>query len=130
MGLRALLENQPGLTVVGEAATYKEALAIAASTQPDVIVLDLDLDGENTADGIPALLAVAPKARVLILTGVRDPNLHRHAVHLGAMGLVLKEQAPAVILQAIKKVHAGEAWLDRTMMASVIDDKRRANAAQ
>jgi len=130
MGLRLLLEGEPDLTVVGEAATYTETLAAAASAQPDVVVLDLDLGGENAADGIPALLAVAPATRVLILTGVRDPNLHRHAVHLGAMGLVLKENAAAVLLQAIKKVHAGEVWLQRTMMANVIDERRRASAAQ
>src|SRR5262249_37417395 len=58
--------------------------------------------------------------RILILTGVRDPDLHQRALSLGAMGLVLKEQLADVLLQAIVKVHAGEAWLEPTMMASVL----------
>lgn len=130
MGLRLFLESQPELAVVGEAATCTEALAIAASAQPDVIVLDLDFNGESAIDGIPDLLAIAPEARVLILTGVRDPNLHRQAVHLGAVGLVLKENAAEVLLQAIKKVHAGEVWLEGRMMANVLNEMRRSRTAQ
>src|SRR5215471_11582205 len=54
-GLRILLESQPGLAVVGEAATCTETVALATSTQPDVIVLDLDLGGENAIASIPTL---------------------------------------------------------------------------
>lgn len=129
-GLRLFLESQPGLSVVGEAVTYAEALAAAADTQPDVLVLDLDLGGESAVDGIPALLTVAPQARVLVLTGLRDPYLHRQAVRLGARGLVLKEKAVGVLLQAIRKVHAGEVWIERTMMAHVLDEMSRARMAQ
>ena len=129
MGLRLLLAAQPDLTVVGEAATGSEAVAAATCGQPDIIVLDLDLGKESGIDSIPALLAAAPEARVLILTGVRDPDLARHAVRCGAMGLVRKEQAAAVLLQAIRKVHAGEVWLERTVMACVLNEMQRASAA-
>src|SRR5712691_7939065 len=93
MGLRVLLEGQPDLLVVGEAATSSEAVAAATCGHPDLIVLDLDLGGESGLDSLPALRAAAPGARVLILTGVRDPALHRQAVRRGAMGLVRKEHA-------------------------------------
>src|SRR5712691_6557197 len=129
MGLRVLLEGEPDLTVVGEAATCSEAVAAATCGQPDVIVLDLDLGEKSGIDSIPALLAAAPGARLLILTGVRDPDLSHHAVHLGAMGLVRKEQAAAVLLQAIRRVHAGEVWLERTVMACVLNEMQRASAA-
>src|SRR5215471_18992290 len=82
-GLRMLLESQPGITVVGEAATCAEALALATQAQPDVIVLDLDLGGENALESIPALLGAAPAARILVLTGIRDPEAHRQAVRYG-----------------------------------------------
>src|SRR2546426_12106675 len=98
-GLRLLLESQPGLTMVGEAATSTELLEAVVGTQPDIVVLDLDLGGESTVDSIPALLAAAPEAQVLILTGVRDPDLHRQAGRLGARGLVPKEKAPELLLQ-------------------------------
>jgi two-component system nitrate/nitrite response regulator NarL len=119
-GLRMLLESQAGITVVGEAANRTDALATAVREQPDIILLDLDLGGESSLDCLPELLAVASEARVLILTGVCDPELHRRAVYLGAMGLVLKEKAVAVLLQAIEKVRAGEVWLEGAMIASVL----------
>src|SRR5262249_47526797 len=120
-GLRLFLENQPDTAVVGEAADGKEALAGASQVQPDIILLDLDLSGEGALDLMPMFFAVAPQAPVLILTGVRDPTVHQRAIRLGARGLVLKEKTAEVLLQAIVKVHAGEAWLERTMMANVLD---------
>src|SRR5437763_983926 len=129
-GLRLLLANQPEMTVVGEAATSTEALAVASAVHSDIIVLDLDLGGESALDLMPVLLVVAPQAHVLILTGVRDPTLHQHALRLGARGLVRKEHAAGALLQAIVKVHAGEAWLEGTMMAQVLDMLGRASRAQ
>src|SRR5262249_54921348 len=121
-GLRLLIESRRGLVVVGEATNYAEALALAAREQPHIIVLDLDLGTENGFDLLPGLLAEGGKARVLILTGVRDANQHRQAIRQGAMGLVLKDQAPDVLLKAIEKVHAGEVWLDRAMLARVLSE--------
>ena len=128
-GLRLLLASQPGLTTVGEAATRTEVLRDVAETQPDIILLDLDLGGESAIDSIPTLLATAPGAQVLILTGVRDPDLHQQAVRLGAKGLVLKEKAPEILFQAIAKVHSGEVWVERTMAARVLDEMRRTSMA-
>src|SRR3989449_1932644 len=73
-GLRMLVESRSGLKVAGEAANRAEALAIAKSEQPDVILLDLDMNNDNGLHFLPQLLAVAGNARVLILTGVRDPD--------------------------------------------------------
>jgi len=109
------------MVVVGEAADGKEALAVASEVHPDIIVLDLDLKGKSALDLMPMLFAAAPQAHVLLLTGIRDPTLHQCAIRLGARGLVLKERAAEVLLKAIVKVHAGEAWLERTMMANVLD---------
>ena len=124
-GLRMLLESQPGITVVGETATCAEALALATRAQPDVIVLDLDLGGENAIPSIPALLSAAPEARILVLTGVRDPEAHREAVRHGAVGLVLKEKAAETLLQAIARVRAGEVWLEPAMVARVLGELTR-----
>src|SRR5438094_9374419 len=121
-GLRMLLESHPGIAVAGEASTCADALALATDTQPDVIVLDLDLGGENAVDSIPTLLRTAPDTRILVLTGVRDPEVHRQAIRHGALGLVLKEKAVETLLQAITKVRAGEVWLEPTMIARVLGD--------
>jgi two-component system, NarL family, nitrate/nitrite response regulator NarL len=120
VGLRLVIENQPGLTVVGEAANRADALQITAREQPDIILLDLDLGDEKGIDLLPDLLSAAKGARVIVLTGLRDPEEYRRAVRLGAMGLVLKEQAFGVLAQAIRQVHAGEAWLDPVLVATVL----------
>ena len=129
-GLRMLIESRPGIIVVGEAGNGAEALAVVARTQPDIIVLDLDLGGESGLDCFPELRTAASTARVLVLTGVRDPELHRRAVRLGSMGLVLKEKAADVLLQAIEKVHAGEVWLEPAMIASVLGEMTGTRASQ
>lgn len=128
-GLRMLLESQLGITVVGEAATCAEALALATRVQPDVIVLDLDLGGENAVESIPALLHAAREARILVLTGMRDPEAHRQAIRQGAMGLVLKEKAAETLLQAIARVRAGEVWLEPAMIARVLGELTRPQAS-
>jgi DNA-binding NarL/FixJ family response regulator len=129
-GLRMLLESQPGLAVVGEAATCAEAVALATGTQPDVIVLDLDLGGENAIASMPTLQRVAPDTRILVLTGVRDPEVHRQAIRQGALGLVMKEKAVETLLHAIMQVRAGEVWLEPTMIARVLGELTRPQPAQ
>ena len=130
LGLRLLIENQQGLTVIGEASGRNDALEIAEREQPDIILLDLTLPGTDGIDLIPELLAVAEKARILILTGVVEPEAHTRAMHLGAMGVVLKEKAPEVLIKAIQKVHDGEIWLDRVMVANVFSERERAREAR
>jgi DNA-binding NarL/FixJ family response regulator len=71
-------------------------------------------------DSIPTLLTAVPGTRIVILTGVRNPEIHCRAVALGALGLVPKEKAAVDLLQAIRTVCAGEAWLAPTLVASVL----------
>lgn len=126
-GLRMLIENHEGMIVVGEAGTRVDALAMAGQEQPDIILLDLDIGGESGLDFLRELLGTAPQARVLVLTGMRDPEAHRRAVHLGAMGLVFKDKAAEVLIKAIQKVHAGEVWLDRSLTASILAEMSQAD---
>ena len=125
LGLRVLIENQQGLTVVGEASGRADALELAEREQPNIILLDLTLPGTDGIELIPELLALAREARILVLTGVLDPEAHKRAIHRGAMGVVLKEKAAEVLIKAIEKVHQGEVWLDRAMVANVVGDRSR-----
>jgi len=119
-GLRILLERHPQLAIVGEAGNRADALAIAARERPDILLLDLDLGGASSLDFLPELLDVAKGGRVILVTGVRAPEEHYRAVQLGAMGLVRKEQAAEVLVQAIERVHAGEVWLEAAMVTRVL----------
>lgn len=129
-GLRAILETQQHLEVVGEADDSSSALALANTKQPDIVLLDLDLGKEDGSDLIPGLLDVSPNTRVIILTGVRDPRAHERVVQLGAMGIVLKDAALDLILKAIDKVYAGEVWLDRTLIANILNTRVQTNGFQ
>lgn len=122
-GVRLLLESGGGMRVVGEAADRQQAVALARREQPDSILLDLDLPGTHGLELLPELLAAAPSARVIILTGVNDPEAHASAMRLGARGLVRKEKAPEVLLKAVEKVHHGELWLDRSLLTSLLDER-------
>jgi DNA-binding NarL/FixJ family response regulator len=112
-GLAKLIESEgPGMELVGVAADMAEALVVARREQPDVILLDLDLGGVNSLDSLPALRKAA-EAYVLILTGVRDTELHDRAMLSGARGIVHKEESAETILKAIRNVSRGEIWLER-----------------
>jgi DNA-binding NarL/FixJ family response regulator len=119
--LRMVIQNQPGMVMAGEAGTSSEALDLAARERPDIVLLDVDLGGENGLDIIPELLS-ACACRVIVLTGVRDPEVHYRAVKLGAVGLVQKERAVDVLIDAIQKVHEGQAWLDPSLTARVLSE--------
>jgi two-component system nitrate/nitrite response regulator NarL len=120
-GIRLIIEEHAGLQVVGEARNRSETIAIAEREHPDVVLLDIDLGDESGLDFIPEILtASSGKAKVLVLTGVRDRDSIRSAVRRGAVGAVLKEQAGEALVKAIHKVHAGEVWLDRFMIASLL----------
>jgi two-component system nitrate/nitrite response regulator NarL len=119
-GLRLLIESGPGFAVVGEADNRDGAVAVVTREQPDVILLDLDLDGQSSLEFFPELASAAAGARVLVLTGVVNPEMHRRAVLLGCAGVVLKRQASEVLFSAIETVHHGEVWLDQATMAGVL----------
>ena len=121
-GLRLLIESQPGMQVVALAANREEALKFAACESPDLILLDLKLGEESGLAFLPELRAATPKARVLVLTSSKDVDVHRQAVRLGAAGIVLKDQEPELLIKAIRKVHAGEVWLDRTTTGNIFHE--------
>ena len=120
-GLRLLIQSEPGLSVVGQAVNRMAALD-GARLKPDIILLDLDLGSEISVDFLPDLLRIGVSSRVIVVTGVSDPELHLRAVRLGAMGVVLKVEAVSTLFKAIRKVHAGEVWLNRSMVATVMTE--------
>ena len=103
-GLEKLIGGEwPRMRVVGTACNRDAALRLAATVQPDVILLDLDLAGELSLDFLPELLSLS-SARVLILTCLRDRDLHQRALQGGASGVVLKDEPAKVLLDAIASV--------------------------
>jgi DNA-binding NarL/FixJ family response regulator len=129
-GLKLILESQSGLNVVAEASSCSEAVAAAEQSQPDVVLLDLDPDGEIGHDCLIEILRAVPQTRVLVLTGVEDLEMHYEAIYNGAMGLVRKFEPADVLVRAIRKVYADEVWLDGALMARLLRDLRSARNIQ
>ena len=108
-GLAGLLAASPDLTVVGQASTGTEAVVLAESVTPDVVVLDLNMPELNGVDAARRIVGTAPHTAVLILTMYDDDALVFQAMQAGARGYVLKSADPATVLAAIRSVARGEA---------------------
>jgi two-component system nitrate/nitrite response regulator NarL len=119
-GLEKLIEGAGSdLQLVGTAHNNDSALQQAAALRPDVIVLDLDLEGRSSVEILPQLLQQSG-AKVLILSGNRDQALLTQAVRLGARGVVGKEASAEVVLNGIRSVHRGEMCLDPSLMSALL----------
>ncbi len=121
-GLRLLLEAQPDMTVVGEAGDGREALALAAQLQPDLILLDLSMPGLGGLDALPILRKVVSAARILILTMHDDESYLRQALRGGASGYVLKKAVDHELLSAVHAVMRGEVYVHPSMTKALLED--------
>jgi len=121
-GLTNLIESErPRMELVGTANSCEAALAQVRKAAPDIILLDLDLQGKCAVDVLPELLS-SPGSRALILTGTRDLAILDAAVQQGARGVLQKDASAEQILKAIVKIHEGELWLDRETMGRLFND--------
>ena len=128
-GLERLIESAtPGMAVVGQATNRAELFERVPGANPDVILLDLDLNGEKALDFLEELNRHSP-ARVLVLTGTNDPLVHQQAIIQGARGVIHKQEPASTILRAIDKVHSGEIWLDRHSVGHVLQALSRGQKA-
>jgi two-component system, NarL family, nitrate/nitrite response regulator NarL len=119
-GLERLIESEKqSMEVVGKASNRAETFATLTSEKPDIVLLDIDLNGENGLDFIEDILAQST-ARILVLTGLQDIAVHQRAILSGASGVVLKSEKAEVILRAIKYVYAGEMWFDRAATSRLL----------
>ena len=106
-GLRALLEAEDGIRVVGEAGGAGEALAFSRKLRPGVIVLDIKLPDRDGVDIVGEIRAVSPDSRILLCSGLADGSVLIQAASAGADGFVSKESSNAKIVEAIRKVADG-----------------------
>ena len=120
-GLRHILETEPKFAIVGEASGREEALE-GARLRPDIVILNLNSDGESDLDLLSHLSVPAEGARVLVLISDFDLELRRRIVRFGVKGLVQKTESPDRLISAVKSVYAGEVWLDPRTVSHVLDD--------
>jgi two-component system nitrate/nitrite response regulator NarL len=118
-GLRRLLEAEPDLAVVGEAVDADEAITLARTLSPDIVLLDVAMPKTSGLDVLQAL-AQMPGARVIILTAAIDKADIIKALQLGARGVVLKESATGLLMKAIRIVMEGGYWVGRESVSDLL----------
>lgn len=111
-GFRRMLEDEPGIEVVGEACDGYEAIAAAEQSRPDVVVMDFALPSMNGAVATRNILKVSPDTRVLILSMHSEPAYVRTCLEAGARGYLLKNAMDLELVEAVKQVAAGGEFLD------------------
>jgi len=119
-GIRSLLEMATDIEIVGEASTGAEALQLVEQTNPEVLLLDLelpDIQGTQVAQQIGQL---HPKVKILVLSAHDDPIYIRELLELGAAGYLMKEEAPEVIVDAVRGIAQGQqGWVSRRVAAQI-----------
>ena len=128
-GVRELLESADGIEVAGEASTADEALRRVPAVRPDVAVLDVRLGDGNGIDVCRELRADNPDLRCLMLTSFDDDEALFDAIVAGASGYILKEVRGADIVNAVRRVAAGESLIDPRATAMVIERLRNPKPA-
>jgi DNA-binding NarL/FixJ family response regulator len=127
-GLRQLIDSaQPRMAVIGTATSARELMEHPALRDTDLVLLDLGLPDGDPLECIRRLTAAGLK--VLVLTGNLNVAQHMEAVKAGARGVVLKSHSTELLLRAIERVHAGEVWVERALMAQLLGSLSGAGAA-
>jgi DNA-binding NarL/FixJ family response regulator len=128
-GLAGILHAEPDIEVVGEAGSADEAVAVARSVQPDVVLMDLRMPGGDGVVATAGVLAAAPSARVVVLTTYETDADILRAVESGAAGYLLKDASRAELVAAIRAAARGETVLAPSVATRLIDRMRRPPAA-
>ena len=127
-GLRALLEAEGDIAVVGEAENGRQAVAQAKKTLPDVVVMDVAMPGMNGLEATRQIVRNVPSSKVLVLTSYGDDDYVTQLLEAGASGYLVKQTAAADLLKAIREVHQGNAFFSPAIAKRLRQQEREALA--
>lgn len=119
-GLLALLSQETGLEIVGEAADGEGAVKKSILLNPDIIVMDISLPGMNGLETAKEILANLPAVKILFLTMHEDVNLIQEALKIGAVGYILKRAVESELINAIKAASRGDLYIDPAMTRELL----------
>jgi DNA-binding NarL/FixJ family response regulator len=126
--LRRLLDAEPDLVVVGDAADGEEAVALTLQHEPDILLLDVAMPNRNGMEVLQQIAAASKATRIIMVTGAVEESELRQALRLGARGFVLKESGAMQLLESIRVVQAGEYFVGRECMADLVSAVRSRGA--
>jgi two-component system response regulator NreC len=121
-GLKALIESEADMCIVGEADSGEDALLLFSRTQPDVVVMDLGMPGMGGLTAIQELRNKKADCRIVVLSMHSDREVVTQALRAGCNGFVPKSSAHTRLLHAIRTVHAGETYLHAKAISAMVND--------
>ncbi len=124
-GLKVVLDAQPDMELVGEAANGEEAVRQARDLRPDVIILDLRMPVKDGLTAMREINQLGLAARILVLTSYPEDEDVLAAIKGGAMGVLLKDSPPDNLLQAVRTVYAGDSALHPAIARTLMQEIRR-----
>jgi NarL family two-component system response regulator LiaR len=126
-GLRALIETEQGMTLVGEAADGVEAVQKSRALEPDVILLDLVMPRKGGIEAIREIKEQNPRARILVITSFAEDDKVFPAIKAGAQGYLLKDSSPRELIKAIHDIHQGQPSMHPTIARKLMREIQRAS---
>ena len=121
-GVRAFLDTQPDLKVVGEAASGEEGIQLAIQHVPDVVLMDLVMPGMDGVEATRQLKRASPRSQVVVLTSYHDDEYIFPAIRAGALSYVLKDIGPRDLADVVRKAAVGEVVLNPRVATRVIQE--------
>jgi DNA-binding NarL/FixJ family response regulator len=121
-GLKALIEQQPDLTVVGEADDGRQAVALAASLKPDLLVMDIGMPNLNGIEAAHQITQASPATAIVILSMHSDESYVLRALKAGAKGYLLKDSAESDLIRAVHAVAGGKSFFSPAVSKVLLDD--------
>ncbi|MBI5038744.1 MAG: response regulator transcription factor [Nitrospirae bacterium] len=109
-GLRRLFESEEGFTIIGEAADGEEAIRLARTLRPDIILMDLSMPNLNGTEATSKIKRILPETDILLLTMHDTPFMQEEGLRMGASGYVLKRSADRELFEAIRRVRSGHPY--------------------
>ena len=124
-GIRAILDDEPGMEIVGEADDGRTAVNVACQLKPDIVIMDIAMPLLNGLEATRQIRRTCPGVKVIILTMHDNEEYVIQMLEAGAMGYILKDAAARELIQAIRTVNRGEAVLSPAITRIVIEDYLR-----
>ncbi len=124
-GLRALLEANPEIRVVGDASTGRQVVELVKELMPDIVLMDISMPELNGIEAANKILASSPQVKVIILSMLGTADHVFHALQVGVSGFLLKESAGREVMEAVKTVYAGEMYFSNPILHTMVNDYKQ-----